>query len=47
MTRMIPINHETGQFVHEADITEADEDRISLYPVGPECIKKWRREYGA
>lgn len=38
-SRLVPVNHETGEFV--PDGTEGD--AISGYPIGPECWKKWRR----
>jgi hypothetical protein len=42
----VPINHETGQFVTDAQ-AETMGDAVSLYPIGPECAKKWSKEFAA
>ncbi len=42
----VPVNHETGQFVTKAQ-AEAMGDKVSLYPIGPSCVKKWSREFDA
>lgn len=42
----VPVNHETGEFVTKAEV-EALGDKVSLYPIGPDCAKKWAKEFDA
>lgn len=42
----VPVNHETGRFVTDAE-AEVMGDAVSLYPIGPECAKKWSKEFAA
>ena len=38
----VPVNHENSEFVTDAQ-AETMGDAVSLFPVGPECAKKWSR----
>jgi len=44
----VPVNHCTGEFVMDSEIAamgaQADND-VSLYPIGPECAKRWAKGY--
>ena len=42
----VPVNHETGEFVTGEQAREMG-GAVSLYPIGPECAKRWSREYKA
>lgn len=42
----VPVNHEVAEFVTDAE-AEVLGDAVSLYPIGPECAKKWSREFAA
>ena len=41
----VAVNHEQGEFVTDEQ-AEALGDAVSLFPIGPECVKLWRREIG-
>lgn len=45
----VPVNHCTGEFVTDAEIVAMGEERalndVSLYPIGPECAKRWAKGY--
>lgn len=44
----VPVDHTVGEFVTEAQVaSDPAGERISLYPIGPECARKWRREFDA
>lgn len=40
----VPINHETGEFVTDAQAKEMG-GAVSLYPIGPECVKRWAKAF--
>lgn len=42
----VPVNHEAGEFVTKTEVAELG-DKLSLYPIGPECAKRWAREFDA
>jgi len=44
----VPVNHCTGEFVTDAEIAALGprvDDIVSLYPIGPECAKRWGKAY--
>lgn len=40
----VPVNHERGEFVTEDQIAVLG-DAVSYFPIGPECARKWSREF--
>lgn len=42
----VPVNHEVGEFVSDEQ-AKALGDAVSLFPIGPECLKKWRAKFSA
>lgn len=42
----VPVDHTRSEFVTDAQADERGE-HVSLYPIGPECVKKWRAEFAA
>lgn len=42
----VPVNHCSGEFVTDAQAEAMGED-VSLYPIGPECAKKWSKIFPA
>ena len=44
----VPIDHCCGTFVNQ-DAVDADPEglTISYYPIGPECARKWKKEFDA
>jgi hypothetical protein len=42
----VPVNHENATFVTDAEAEKLG-DAVSLYPIGPECAKKWSKEFAA
>lgn len=42
----VPINHEITEFVTDEQ-TSAMGEAVSYYPIGPECAKRWRKEFAA
>ncbi|HEY0206501.1 MAG TPA: hypothetical protein VGC15_20405 [Acetobacteraceae bacterium] len=41
----VAIDHCSYEFVTDAEAAERGED-VSLYPIGPECEKRWRKAIG-
>lgn len=41
----VAVNHERGEFVTDEQAQQMGE-ACSLYPIGPECVKVWRKEFG-
>lgn len=42
----VPIDHERNEFVTDVQAAERGQ-AVSLYPIGPECAKKWSKEFAA
>ncbi len=42
----VPVDHTRNEFVTAAQEQERG-DNVSLFPIGPECVKKWRAEFDA
>lgn len=40
----VPVNHETGEFMTDAEAAALG-DKVSFYPIGPDCAKRWAREF--
>lgn len=40
----VPVNHCRGEFVTDAE-AEIMGDDVSLYPIGPECAKRWGKAF--
>lgn len=41
----VAVDHTCSEFVNDAEAIERG-DRCSYYPVGSECVKKWRKAIG-
>lgn len=39
----VPVNHERNEFVTDDEAKQLG-DKVSYFPVGPECAKKWSKE---
>lgn len=40
----VPVDHERGEFVTEEQATARGE-AVSYFPIGPECARKWSKEF--
>ena len=43
----VPVDHTQGEFVTADEMLRLPDDNVSMYPIGPECVKKWRKEFDA